>query len=58
MTNLEVELASALREMLGISHRINGCSDKECGVCRENKSVISAANEALKDYDDARHEGV
>lgn len=47
LTPLERELLAALESLLSIRHRISGCPDKNCSVCRENKVLLEKADAAV-----------
>lgn len=38
----------ALEAMLGVSHRLSGCSMENCHPCRENKEATDKARAALE----------
>lgn len=46
--NAHEELLTACRKTLDIWHRMPGCPDPECQVCRENKRVESLLTAAIR----------
>lgn len=41
------DLYEALKTLMSISYRVEGCGVPDCRVCAENKTIFEQANKAL-----------
>jgi hypothetical protein len=49
---LEKKLYDALKGYDKLKHRIDGCGDKTCLVCEENKKAIADGQSAIREFEE------